>query len=47
MYFMLTTVSGVKLTEEHALRDRGQEYLEYQKTTSAFFPWFKKGSQVR
>jgi steroid 5-alpha reductase family enzyme len=41
MLFMLTRVSGIKLTEEHAVRARGSEYERYQKTTSAFVPWFK------
>jgi steroid 5-alpha reductase family enzyme len=41
MLFMLTKVSGVKLTEQHALQARGSEYENYQKTTSAFVPWFK------
>jgi len=41
MLVLLTTVSGVKLTEEHALNDRGSAYRNYQETTSAFFPWFK------
>jgi steroid 5-alpha reductase family enzyme len=41
MLFMLTKVSGIKLTEEHAVRARGSEYELYQKTTSAFVPWFK------
>ena len=41
MLFMLTRVSGVRLTEEHAVRARGSEYEQYQKSTSAFIPWFK------
>jgi len=41
MLFMLTRISGVKLTEEHAVRARGSAYESYQKTTSAFVPWFK------
>jgi steroid 5-alpha reductase family enzyme len=41
MLLMLTRVSGVKLTEEHAVKARGIDYERYQKTTSAFVPWFK------
>ncbi len=41
MLLMLTRFSGVQLTEEHALRTRGEEYKKYQQTTSAFVPWFK------
>jgi steroid 5-alpha reductase family enzyme len=41
MYYFLTRVTGVKATEEQALRTRGDAYREYQKTTSSFFPWFK------
>jgi len=44
MYFFLTQVTGVKATEEQSLRTRGDAYRKYQKTTSAFFPWFKKGA---
>jgi steroid 5-alpha reductase family enzyme len=41
MLVLLTAVSGVKLTEEHAVNDRGTDYRIYQQTTSAFVPWFK------
>ena len=40
MYLFLTTVTGIKATEEHAVRSRGDDYREYQRTTNAFFPWF-------
>lgn len=39
MYFFLTRVTGIKATEEQAVRSRGEEYREYQRTTNAFFPW--------
>jgi steroid 5-alpha reductase family enzyme len=39
MYLILTRMTGIPLTEEHALRSRGEAYREYQETTSAFFPW--------
>lgn len=40
--FLLINVSGIPLTEEHALRTKGDAYREYQRTTSAFIPWFKR-----
>jgi steroid 5-alpha reductase family enzyme len=32
--------TGIPPTEKQALLSKGQEYREYQKTTSAFIPWF-------
>jgi steroid 5-alpha reductase family enzyme len=43
MYILLTKFSGVPMSEELALKKRGDVFREYQRTTSAFFPWFKKG----
>ena len=43
MYLFLTKVTGIKATEEHAVRSRGEDYREYQRTTNAFFPWWPKG----
>jgi steroid 5-alpha reductase family enzyme len=42
MLLFLTKVTGVKATEEQAVRSKGQAYIEYQRTTSAFVPWFKR-----
>jgi steroid 5-alpha reductase family enzyme len=42
MYVFLTRVTGIKATEEHALRSRGDDYGRYQRSTSAFFPWFPR-----
>ncbi len=42
MLYFLLRVSGIPLTEEHALKSRGEEYREYQRTTPAFVPWRKK-----
>jgi len=42
MLFFLTKVTGVKATEEQAVRSKGQAYMDYQRTTSAFVPWFKR-----
>ena len=39
LYFLLG-VTGIPATEEQALRSRGDQYREYQRTTSAFVPWF-------
>lgn len=40
--FFLLRVTGIPATEEQALRTKGDEYREYQRTTSAFIPWFPK-----
>jgi steroid 5-alpha reductase family enzyme len=40
MLVFLTLVTGIPATEAQALRTRGGAYREYQRTTSAFFPWF-------
>ena len=42
MLHFLLNVTGIKLTEEYSLKSRGEAYREYQRTTSAFVPWFKK-----
>ena len=39
---LLTKVSGIPLAEEQSLATKGELYREYQRTTSAFFPWFPK-----
>lgn len=41
MFLLLTRVSGIPLTEQHSLEVHGDDYREYQRTTSAFVPWFK------
>ncbi|GAC1619679.1 MAG: DUF1295 domain-containing protein [Candidatus Acidiferrum sp.] len=41
LYFLLG-VTGIPATEAQALRSRGEEYRGYQRTTSAFVPWFPK-----
>lgn len=38
MFVMITRVSGIPFTEQQALRSRGQDYRDYQSSTSAFFP---------
>ncbi len=44
MLVFLFRVTGIPLTEEQALRSRGEDYRDYQRTTSVFFPWLPKGS---
>jgi len=39
LYFVLR-VTGIPATEAQAIRTRGDEYRRYQRTTSAFVPWF-------
>jgi steroid 5-alpha reductase family enzyme len=41
LYFLLG-LTGIPATEAQALRSRGDEYREYQRSTSAFIPWFPK-----
>lgn len=43
LYFVLR-VTGIPATEAQALRTRGDEYRRYQRTTSAFVPWFPKSA---
>lgn len=43
LLFFLLKVSGVPPTEAQALTSRGNDYREYQRTTSVFVPWFPKG----
>jgi len=42
MLFFLCRVTGIPATEAQALRSRGREYEEYQRTTSAFVPWVRR-----
>lgn len=44
MLHFLINVTGVKPTEEQALRSKGDRYRAYQRTTSAFVPWFPKNA---
>lgn len=47
MHYFLLKVTGIPLTEEHSLRSKGEAYREYQRTTSAFIPWFKNGKESK
>ncbi len=42
MLFLMLRVTGIPPTEARALLSRGDDYREYQRTTSAFFPWPRK-----
>ncbi|MBL8269472.1 DUF1295 domain-containing protein [Steroidobacter sp.] len=42
MLHFLINVTGVKATEEQALRSKGERYREYQQRTSAFIPLPRK-----
>lgn len=39
--YLIFKVTGIPMTEEQAVRSKGEAYKEYQRTTSAFVPWFK------
>ena len=41
MFYFLFKLTGIPATEAQSLRSRGDAYREYQRTTSAFVPWFK------
>jgi len=43
MLFFLLRVTGIPATEQQSLRSKGEAYAEYQRTTSPFVPWFRKG----
>ncbi len=40
--YLLLRVTGIPMTEEQSIRSRGDAYRRYQRTTSAFVPWFPK-----
>jgi steroid 5-alpha reductase family enzyme len=42
MLHFLINVTGLKATEEQALRSKGEPYRRYQARTSGFIPWFPK-----
>lgn len=45
MYVFLRYLSGIPFTEKQALRSRGEDYRDYQRSTPMFFPWFPRRSQ--
>lgn len=44
MLLFVLKLTGIPPTEARALRSRGEAYRAYQRTTSAFVPWFPKQS---
>ena len=42
MYVFLRWISGIPWTEQQALRTRGEDYAQYQRSTPMLFPWFPK-----
>jgi steroid 5-alpha reductase family enzyme len=42
MLYFLLKVTGIPPTEAQALASRGEDYRQYQRTTSVFVPWFPK-----
>ncbi len=40
--FLIFKVTGIPMTEEQALRSKGEAYREYQRTTSSFIPLPKR-----
>ncbi len=45
MLLFLLAITGIPPTEAKAVEVLGDEYRAYQKTTSAFVPWFPKGAK--
>ena len=46
MLYFLFKVTGIPATEAQSLRSRGDAYRQYQRTTSAFVPWFRKEGET-
>jgi steroid 5-alpha reductase family enzyme len=42
--YLIVFVTGVKPSEEAALKSRGDDFRRYQRETSAFVPWFPRSS---
>jgi steroid 5-alpha reductase family enzyme len=40
--WLLLKVTGIPLAEQQSLRSKGEAYRAYQRTTSAFVPWFPR-----
>jgi steroid 5-alpha reductase family enzyme len=40
--YLLFKITGIPMTEEQAVRSKGDLYKAYQQSTSVFVPWFKK-----
>jgi steroid 5-alpha reductase family enzyme len=42
MLWLLVKVTGIPPTEAQAVKSKGDAYRAYQRSTSAFFPWFSR-----
>lgn len=42
MWLFLYYITGIPFSEQQALKNRGQNYLDYQQRTSMFIPWKPK-----
>jgi len=42
MLYLLFNITGIPYTEKRAVKSRGNQYRNYQKTTNAFFPWISQ-----
>ena len=42
MGHFLINVTGIPMTEALSVQSKGDAYREYQRTTSAFVPWFRR-----
>lgn len=42
MLVLLVKIYGIPMVEKQELLKKGETYRQYQQTTSAFIPWFKK-----
>lgn len=42
MFVLLTKVTGIPYAEASSIKSKKERYLQYQKETNAFFPWFPK-----
>ncbi|MCO6429581.1 MAG: DUF1295 domain-containing protein [Deltaproteobacteria bacterium] len=46
MLYLILKVTGIPPTEARALLTRGEDYREYQRTTSSFVPWFPAAGEA-
>lgn len=42
MLYFLVKMTGIPMTEELAVKTKGEAYREYQRSTSSFVPWFRR-----
>lgn len=47
MYAFLRWISGIPYTEAQALRTRGDDYRDYQRSTPMLIPWFPRRERQR